>query len=344
MTALRRTPSDAGFAMPAEWAPHARCWMAWPCRHELWRDRLAAVRAAHAEVARAIARFEPVTMVTRLGDGAGARDMLGNRIPIIELPLNDSWMRDIGPTFLVNRSGALAGAAWQFNAWGGKYRDYADDARIAARLLAHLGVPCFEAPFVLEGGAIHVDGEGTALVTEQCLLNPNRNPALKRVDVEDQLRAWLGVQTIIWLDKGLIDDETDGHVDNLACFARPGVVLALSEDDYLEPNFPVLAENLERLRKATDARGRRLEVVPIRQPAERRVAGRRLPLSYINYYRANGAIVMPRFDDPRDADAERVLRGVFPDLAIATVSALEIVRGGGGIHCVTQQQPRGAAS
>jgi agmatine deiminase len=344
MSALHRTPRDAGFAMPAEWAPHARCWMAWPCRLELWRDRLSAARAAYAEVARTIARFESVTMVAHLGDASGARDILGNRIPILELPLNDSWMRDIGPTFLVNRSGALAGAAWRFNAWGGKYRDYADDARIAARLLAHLGLPCFEAPFVLEGGAIHVDGEGTALVTEQCLLNPNRNSALKRADVEDHLRDWLGVQSIIWLGQGLIDDETDGHVDNLACFARPGVVLALSEDDYLEPNFPALSENLERLRKATDARGRRLEVVPIHQPAERRVAGRRLPLSYLNFYRANGAIVMPRFDDLRDADAERVLRNVFPELTIASVPALDIVRGGGGIHCITQQQPRGAAS
>jgi agmatine deiminase len=344
VSALNPTPAEAGFAMPAEWAPHARCWMAWPCRAELWRDRLAAARAAYAAVARAIARFEPVTMVTNLGDARGARDLLGNGIAILELPLNDSWMRDIGPTFLLSGSGALAGAAWRFNAWGGKYRDYADDARLAGRLLGQLGVRGFEAPFVLEGGAIHVDGEGTALVTEQCLLHPNRNPALRRADIEAHLRDWLGVQTIIWLGQGLIDDETDGHVDNLACFARPGVVLALSEDDYLEPNYPALAENLERLGKATDARGRRLEVVPIQQPRERRVGGRRLPLSYINFYRANGAIVIPRFDDPRDADAERVLRGVFPELALVVVPALDIVRGGGGIHCITQQQPRGAAS
>jgi agmatine deiminase len=342
MSALNPTPAEAGFAMPAEWTPHARCWMAWPCRRELWRDRLAAARTAYAAVARAIVRFEPVTMVANLGDAAGARDLLGNGVALLELPLNDSWMRDIGPSFLVNRSGALAGAAWRFNAWGGKYRDHADDARIAARLLGHLGVRSFEAPFVLEGGAIHVDGEGTALVTEQCLLNPNRNPALRRADVEANLRDWLGVEVVIWLGQGLIHDETDGHVDNLACFARPGVVLALAEDDYLEPNFPALSDNLERLRKATDARGRRLEIVPIAQPAARFAQGRRLPLSYINFYCANGAIVAPRFGDPRDGDAERALRAAFPGLAFVGVPVADIVPGGGGIHCITQQQPRGA--
>ncbi|MBI3512626.1 MAG: agmatine deiminase family protein [Proteobacteria bacterium] len=328
--------------MPAEWAPHTRCWMAWPCRAELWRGRITAARAAYAEVAKAIARFEPVTMVVRLGDAAGARDALGSRIPLLELPLSDSWMRDTGPTFLINKQGALAGAAWQFNGWGGKYRDYGDDARLATRLLVHLGLPCFPAPFVLEGGAIHVDGEGTALVTEQCLMNPNRNPALKRADVEAHLQDWLGVKTVIWLGQGLIDDETDGHVDNLACFARPGVVLALSEDDYLEPNFPALSDNLERLRKAKDAQGRDLTVIAIPQPAAREADGKRMALSYINFYRANGGLVVPRFEDSRDAVAQAAFAQVFPELKIASVAALDIVRGGGGIHCITQQQPRGA--
>jgi agmatine deiminase len=340
MTGAFRTPAEAGFMMPAEWAPHARCWMAWPCRAELWRGRLAAARAAYTTVARAIARFEPVTMVVRPGDAAAARDALGNTIALLELPLNDSWMRDTGPTFLVNQKGALAGAAWQFNAWGGKYRDYAEDARLAARLLVHLGLPCFEAPFVLEGGAIHVDGEGTALVTEQCLLNPNRNPALKRADVEAHLADWLGVKTVIWLGQGLVDDETDGHVDNLACFVRPGVVLALAEDDYLEPNFAALSDNLARLRKAKDARGRDLTVIPIHQPAARHADGKRLALSYINFYRANGGLIVPRFEDARDVAAQQALAEAFPELKIATVPALDILRGGGGIHCITQQQPR----
>ncbi len=344
MTGAFRTPAEAGFAMPAEWAPHARCWMAWPCRAALWRDRFASARAAYAAVARTIARFEPVTMVTQIGDLRGARDVLGNGVALLELPLDDSWMRDIGPTFLTNKAGTLAGVAWRFNAWGGKYRDYADDARMATRLLNHLGLPMFEAPFVLEGGAIHVDGEGTALVTEQCLLNPNRNPALRRADIDTQLQDWLGVQKVIWLGAGLTDDETDGHVDNLACFVRPGVVLALSEDDPRDANHAAIADNLARLRNAKDAQGRALEVITVPQPAERRAEGKRLPLSYINFYRANGAVVLPQFNDARDVEAERIVRATFPDLTVATVPALDIVRGGGGIHCITQQQPRGAAA
>jgi agmatine deiminase len=333
------TPAARGYRMPAEWAPHARCWMAWPCRAAMWGERLAAARAAFAEVARAIARFEPVTMIARPADAAAARQALDGAVSLLELPLDDSWARDIGPTFVSHPARGLAGVAWRFNAWGGKYVDYAEDAELARRLLARLDLPCFAAPFVLEGGAIHVDGEGTALVTEQCLLNPNRNPGLGRAEIEDHLRAWLGVDTVIWLGQGLVDDETDGHVDNLACFVRPGVVMSLSEPDPQDANFAALADNAKRLHAAKDARGRRLEVIPVDQPAPRRIDGRRLALSYINFYRANGGVVAPRFGDPRDEEAQAKLTAAFPDLAIATVPALDILQGGGGIHCITQQQP-----
>jgi agmatine deiminase len=338
MTSLP-TPAARGYRMPAEGAPHARCWMAWPCRASMWGERLGAARAAFAEVARTVARFEPVTMIARPDDGAAARQALGDVVSVLELPLDDSWARDIGPTFLVHPARGLAGVAWRFNAWGGKYPDYAADAQLARRLLAQLELPCFEAPFVLEGGAIHVDGEGTALVTEQCLLNPNRNPGLSRVEIEDHLRAWLGVETVIWLGQGLVDDETDGHVDNLACFVRPGIVMALGEPDPRDANFAALADNDRRLRAAKDTRGRSLEVILVNQPATRMIAGRRLALSYINFYRANGAVVGPRFDDPRDADAQTKLAAAFPGMTIATVPALDILFGGGGIHCITQQQP-----
>jgi agmatine deiminase len=334
-----QTPAALGYAMPAEWAPHARCWMAWPCRAALWGERLGAARSAYAAVARAIARFEPVTMVARPDDAGVARGMLGEAVPVLALPLDDSWMRDIGPTFVRHPDRGLAGVAWRFNAWGGKYADYADDARLARRLLAHLELPRLDAPFVLEGGALHVDGEGSALVTEQCLLNPNRNPGLSRAEIEGRLRAWLGVKTVIWLGQGLVDDETDGHVDNLACFVRPGVVMALTEDDPVDANHAALADNLVRLRAATDARGRRLEVIPVHEPAAHVIDGRRLALSYVNFYRANGAVVAPRFGDPRDAAFEATLARALPGLAIATVPAADILFGGGGIHCITQQQP-----
>ena len=333
------SPAALGYAMPAEWASHARCWMAWPCRAALWGERLGAARAAYAEVARAIARFEPVTMVAHPDDALIARGMLGAGVPVLALPLDDSWMRDIGPSFVAHPARGLAGVAWRFNAWGGKYADYADDARLARRLLAHLKLPRFEAPLVLEGGAIHVDGAGSVLVTEQCLLNPNRNPGLSRATIEDHLRAWLGVETVIWLGQGLIDDETDGHVDNLACFVRPGVVMALSEDDPADANFAALADNRARLAAARDARGRALEIIPVHQPAARHVEGRRLALSYINFYRANGGVVAPRFGDPRDAEFEATLARALPDLAIAPVAVGDILFGGGGIHCITQQQP-----
>ena len=335
----RATPAALGYRMPAEWALHARCWMAWPCRASMWGERLGAARTAYAEVARAIARFEPVTMIARPDDAEAARQALGADVPLLALPLDDSWARDIGPTFLTHPTRGLAGVAWRFNAWGGKYVDYAEDAQLARRLLAQLDLPCFEAPFVLEGGAIHVDGEGTALVTEQCLLNPNRNPGMRRAEIEILLRAWLGVDTIIWLGQGLVDDETDGHVDNLACFVRPGVVMALGEHDPQDANFAALTDNHTRLRAATDARGRSLEVIRVNQPAPRVIDGRRLALSYINFYRANGGVVAPCFDDPRDEEARATLAAAFPDLTIASVLAFDILHGGGGIHCITQQEP-----
>jgi len=333
------TPAALGYRMPAEWAPHSRCWMAWPCRAPMWGERLGAARAAYAEVARAIARFEPVTMIARPDDEAAAGQALGAAVSLLALPLDDSWARDIGPTFLAHPARGLAGVAWRFNAWGGKYADYEADALLARRLLAQLDLPCFAAPFVLEGGAIHVDGEGTALVTEQCLLNPNRNPGMSRAEIEAHLRAWLGVDTVIWLGQGLVDDETDGHVDNLACFVRPGVVMALGEHDPRDANFAALTDNDARLRAAKDARGRSLEVILVNQPAPRVIDGRRLALSYINFYRANGGVVAPRFGDPRDDAARATLAAAFPDLTIATVPALDILYGGGGIHCITQQQP-----
>ena len=325
--------------MPPEWAPHGRCWMAWPCREPLWRDRMDEARRAYAAVAEAIAPYEPVTMLVKPDQATAARALLAAAIDLLELTLDDSWTRDVGPTFLVDAGGRLAAADWRFNGWGGKYPDHRADDAVARRILEHLGVARFAAPFVLEGGAIHVDGEGTLLTTEQCLLNPNRNPGLDRAAMEAALAAWLGIRRVIWLGQGLAEDETDGHVDNVACFARPGLVLALVADDPADANHAPLADNLARLAAARDAAGRPLEIVPIRQPAERRLHGARLPLSYVNFYLANGAVVAPIFDDPADQPALETLARIFPDRRIVPVPALDIVAGGGGIHCITQQQP-----
>lgn len=333
-------PRGARFHMPAEWQAHARCWMAWPCRTEIWEEALEAARHAYAAVARAVRRFEPVSMLARPEEAEQAAVLCGPQVEIVPAALDDSWMRDSGPTFVVDDRGEVAGVDWRFNAWGGKYASYEHDAAVAGFVLERLGLRRFAAPLVLEGGSIHVDGQGSLLTTEQCLLNPNRNPSLDRAAIEERLAAALGVSNFIWLGGGLQDDETDGHVDNVACFAAPGVVLALSSDDPDDANYAVLQDNVARLRAARDAAGRSFEVITIEQPAARWHADVRLSLSYINFYIANGGIVMPSFDDPlRDAAAFATLREVFRGREIVQLPALDIVRGGGGIHCITQQQP-----
>jgi len=338
------TPASNGFVMPAEWERHSCTWMAWPCREEVWGEHLEAAQAAYADVAKAIADFEPVSMICRPEDVAEASLACGNGVEILPMPIDDSWVRDSGPTFVVDRKGRLAGVDWQFNAWGEKYLPYDQDAQVARRILEHVGVERYEAPFVLEGGAIHVDGEGTVLVTEECLLNPNRNPGMTRERMEEYLRAYLGVEKVIWLARGLQDDETDGHIDEVACFARPGVVLMMTTADKTDGNYDVMQENLERLRAETDAKGRPLEIVELPQPARRDYPdGRRITLSYANFYMPNGGIIMPAFDAAFDAAEDRaafrIMRDTFPDRTVIQIPASEIVWGGGGIHCITQQQP-----
>ena len=335
------TPAAAGFHMPAEWALHERCWMGWPARQDLWNGRHREAKAAYAAVAQAIAAHEPLTMLARPEDLSEARAECGPKVEIMAMPLDDSWLRDSGPTFLLNTDGDLAGADWQFNAWGGKFPPWDKDAEIAGKVLAELGLRSFKAPFVLEGGSIHVDGEGTVITTEQCLLNPNRNPSLGRAEIEANLRQWLGVSTVIWLGEGLENDHTDGHVDDITCFVRPGVVMTATCAASDAHNYRVLQDNLRRLRAARDAQGREFEIIELPLPARRDTAAGRLVLTYLNFYIANGAIVAPSFDDPMDAPAAEILAKAFPDRHIVQVPALDILEGGGGIHCITQQQPAG---
>lgn len=334
------TPAAEGFAMPAEWYPHERCWMAWPCRQELWGDRLDDARAAYAEVAQAIAEFEPVTMIANPEDVAAASMKCGRGVDVLPMEIDDSWMRDTGPTFVLDGQGDIAGCDWHFNAWGHKYEYYNKDARLAEVLLDHLKIRRFDAPFVLEGGAIHHDGEGTLLATEEVLLNPNRNPGMDKAETERSLCDWLGAEKVIWLPGGLHNDETDGHVDNVACFARPGVVIAAGCPDEGDPNSEILRTNEEILRSSSDARGRQLDVITVDQPARMEEDGLRLASSYVNFYIANGGIIMPSFEDRRDAAARRAVAQAFPDHRVVQVPAIDIVRGGGGIHCITQQQPK----
>ncbi|MQL50740.1 agmatine deiminase [Desulfofundulus thermobenzoicus] len=338
------TPKDLGYKMPPEWTRHACTFMEWPTTEDLWPGGLDEARQAYSEVARAIARFEPVIMIVRPELSAAAARLCGPAVHIHEMEHDDSWMRDNGPTFVVNAGGEVAGINWRFNAWGGKHERWEQDNLVAPRLLDYLKVPCFNAPLVLEGGSIHTDGEGTLLTTEECLLNQNRNPHLNKTEIEKILKQYLGVDKVIWLRRGLEGDETDGHVDNVACFARPGIVLVQSCSDSGDPNCEILQENMAILRGATDAKGRKLRVIPVEQPPATYYRGVRLPLSYINFYFVNGGIVMPRFGGAcaaADDHAARILRSVFPKRKIVEINGLPIARGGGNVHCITQQMPAG---
>ena len=347
--------------MPAEYEPHAGTWMLWPERRDNWRSGAQPAQRAFAAVATAIAGFEPVSVGAIANQYEAARALLPEAVRVVEISSNDAWMRDVGPTCVVNAAGDVRGIDWPFNAWGGLngglYFPWDQDDLVARKVLEIEACDRYRAPLILEGGSIHVDGEGTVLVTEQCLLNANRNPHLSREDIEAQLRAYLGVSTVIWLGEGVINDETDGHIDNLACFARPGEVCLTWTDNRRDPQWQVSHDALERLLIARDARGRRLKVHKLPQPraltlsaaeaagvqsrdgVKARQAGERLAASYANFYIANGGVVMPLLDPRSDAAAMAVLQRVFPDRQVVGVPGREILLGGGNIHCITQQIP-----
>ena len=362
-TALAGTPRADGFRMPGEFEPHSQIWMLWPERTDNWR--LGAKPAQHAwvEVASAIAQFEPVSVGVNNDQFENARNMLPSSVRVVEMSSNDAWMRDCGPTFIVNDKGGVRLVDWEFNAWGGLYDGLYfpwDKDQLVPRKIAEIErVDRYKAPLVLEGGSFHVDGEGTALTTEECLLSPGRNPQLSRDQIEEHLRDYLNVDKIIWLARGIDPEETKGHVDDVACFVSPGVVLAGSTEDRDDWRYELLQENLRVLKGATDARGRRLRVETLPMPAiteftEEEVrgidsaedtiprrAGDKTAASYLNFLIVNGGVILPVFDDPNDAVAKAKLEAVLPDRRVVTVPGREIVLGGGNVHCITQQQPAG---
>jgi agmatine deiminase len=357
------TPAKDGFRMPAEWEPHAGTWMLWPERPDNWRESALPAQRAYAAVAAAIASSEQVTMGVSAQQFESARKALPEGVRVVEISSNDAWMRDVGPTFVVGSRGAVRGVDWLFNAWGGKsggaYAHWELDDQVAAKVLEIERVPRYRAPFILEGGAIHVDGRGTLLTTEECLLNPNRNPSLSRARIETLLERYLGVREIVWLPRGVANDETDGHVDNLCCFVRPGEVVLAWCDDPADPQYDISHAAYEVLRKAKDSRGKTLAVHTLPQPGplymteaeaggielspdcKVRRAGDRLAGSYVNFYLANRSVVMPLLDPRTDRSARRTLSGLFPRRKVIGVASREILLGGGNIHCITQQQPRG---
>jgi agmatine deiminase len=334
--------------MPAEWEPHTRTWMAWPPVGGAVQGSGPDAVAAWAATANRIVEFEPVTMVASPESFAQARGRLDPRVTVVPSDLDDGWLRDSGPTFVVADDGRLAAVCWVFNGWGQTVDDYSDDARLGAFVSGQAGVPVVASPLVNEGGGIHVDGEGTVLLTESVQLHTRRNPGWTKEQVEEELARTIGAQTAIWLERGLMGDMqefrpgvgTNGHVDVLAAFVRPGVVVVHGQPDVDHPDHAVMAENVRRLRAARDARGRALEVVTIDAPTTVLEDGVALDHSYINFSFVNDGLVMSTFGDPvADQRARETFERLFPSRRIVEVDARPIFRNGGGVHCITQQEP-----
>ncbi|RZI79341.1 MAG: agmatine deiminase, partial [Pseudomonas sp.] len=349
--------------MPAEWAPQTQAWMIWPERPDNWRLGGKPVQAAHVTLAKAIARFEPVTVGVSAAQYQNARRQLDlPNIRVVELSNDDAWVRDTGPTFVINDHGEVRGVDWAFNAWGGfdggLYAPWNRDEDVATKILEMERCQRYQTEgFVLEGGSIHVDGEGTLITTEECLLNRNRNPHLSREQIEQILRDQLAVDTIVWLPDGLFNDETDGHVDNFCCYVAPGEVLLAWTDDSNDPNYARCHAALAVLENTRDAKGRTFVVhkMPIPGPlyateeecagvdqvagSQERSPAERLAGSYVNFLIVNGGIIAPSFDDPADAEARAILAKIFPNHEVVMIPGRELLLGGGNIHCLTQQQP-----
>jgi agmatine deiminase len=358
---INSTPKNDSFYMPAEYASHRRTWMLWPQRPDNWRNDGKPAQAAFSAVAQAIARFEPVTMGVNPDQLAAARQLLPANIQLVEIPNDDAWMRDCGPTFVADRKGSLRAIDWIFNAWGGSYNGlYSSwdlDEAVAPRVFDLEAIDYYQAPIVLEGGSIHVDGEGTCLTTAECLLSPGRNPGLSQAQIEQVLKEYLNVEKVLWIPRGVFNDETSGHVDNIACFIHPGEIALTWTDDQSDPQFERSAEAYDYLMSVTDAHDRRLLIHKIHQPDPilltqeeadgivlsegtlPRNAGDRMAASYVNFYFCNGAAIIPTFGDRHDRLALDSYQKLMPDRKIVGVPSREILLGGGNIHCITQQEP-----
>ena len=341
-------PRSLGYSMPAEWAPHRATWLSWPHNRETWPTFLERVRDVWVQMVCALAPYEEVCLL--VNDESARQDVserlrkagaLMENVKLLTIPTIDVWMRDYGPTFLTRDSdfAPLAANDWIFNGWGGKYKAYEEDDQVARRIAPLLKIPVFEHDIILEGGSIEVNGAGTCLTTEQCLLNQNRNPRLSRGDIEQRLGDSLNVSHFVWLGEGIVGDDTDGHIDDIARFVDSTTVVCVLEADSRDGNYILLRDNYERLKTATDQNGKKLSVATLPCPAPIAYDGARLPASYANFYIANEVVLAPIFDDPHDATALGILQDLFPRRKIAGLRCNEVVAGLGAIHCVTQQEP-----
>ena len=362
MKRLEGTPKADGFRMPGEFERHQGCYIIWPERPDNWRLGGKPAQEVFTKVANTIGKYEPMTVVVSRNQYSNARNMLADYVKVVEMSNDDSWIRDCGATFVINDKGEMRGVDWVFNAWGGLvdglYFPWDQDDKIAQKMCELEQVDSYRLEdFVLEGGSIHVDGEGTVMVTEECLLSEGRNPHMTKEQIGEKLCEYLGCEKVLWVPNGIYNDETNGHVDNMCNFVRPGVVLLAWTDDQNDPQYARSKEAYDYLINETDARGRKLEVHKMYTPAPilitkeesmgvdaidgtlPRQEGDRLAASYVNYYTGNGFIALPVFNDPNDQKAIDKLKELYPDRVIEPIYAREILLGGGNIHCITQQVP-----
>jgi len=364
MKRLEGTPKQDGFRMPGEFEHHDGCYMIWPERPDNWRLGAKPAQAVFATVANTIGKYEPMTMIVSASQYSNARNMLKDYVRVVEMSNDDSWVRDSGATFVINDKGEVRGVDWTFNAWGGLvdglYFPWDSDDKIAQKMCELERVDRYRLDdFILEGGSIHVDGEGTLMVTEECLLSEGRNSHLTKEEIEKTLCDYLNCEKVLWIPRGIYNDETNGHVDNMCNFVRPGEVLLAWTDDENDPQYERSVEAYEYLSKETDAKGRKIKIHKMYTPSPiliteeeskgvdavdgtlPRLPGDRLAASYVNFYTGNGFIALPVFNDPNDEKAIKLLQEVFPDRVIEPIYAREILLGGGNIHCITQQLPSG---
>jgi agmatine deiminase len=348
----RPTPAGLGYRMPAEWEPHASTWLTWPRPEGIsFPDRYDAVPSVYAEFIRHLVAVEEVNInVWNAEKEDWVRGLLRDRgVPLGRVrfhhfPAYEPWCRDHGPIFLVrDRAGRRERAVvdWDYNAWGGKYPPFDLDDAVPRHVARLRGLPLHSPGIVMEGGSIEVNGAGTLITTEACLLNPNRNPDLDRARIEDHLKAYLGVTHILWLGDGIVGDDTDGHIDDLTRFVDPGTVVTVVEEDPQDENHGLLQENLDRLKTMTDQSGNPLRVVELPMPGVVEHEGQRLPASYANFYIANGLVLVPTYRHPNDVRALDVLRSVFPRHRVEGIDSTDLIWGLGSFHCISQQEPAG---
>jgi agmatine deiminase len=341
-----KTPRELGYRMPAEWEKHDAIWLSWPYDPTTFPSRVDKAEEIYVQIVKQIHQSEHVNLLVKDKNMKQKathmfrkEDIDLNKVCFFQFDYADVWFRDYGPTFVVNAKRELAMVHWIFNSWGEKYDELLKDNQIAPCINQKIRLRCFEPGIVLEGGSIDVNGQGTVLTTEQCLLNKNRNPNLRREEIEAYLKNYLGVSHIVWLKKGIVGDDTDGHVDDLARFVNPSTVVCAYEEDKDDENYAVLKENYEFLLKSVDQEGKKLNIVKLPMPGIVGNAEKRLPASYANFYIGNEVVLVPIFEHDNDKSALSIIQEQFPDRRAVGVNCVNLVYGLGSIHCITQQQP-----